>query len=190
MDWQEFIKNLGYFGLSAASISLILAYLIRKLTEQQLLKGIESFRAQLLKDNEISKIQYAILQERRAFTIKTMYQLLERFDRSARDFINPIQLGSTESESVRGDKASVTAKKFFSYYHEHKIYLDQETCQIIDSMEKKYSKVFIDFQFKDKIVAKTLEDDLWLKSWKALTEEIPPLRERIEHTFRKILGIE
>ncbi len=189
MDWQELLKTLGVFGFSAGLIAGILAYLIKRLTEQQLLKGIESFKAQLLKDSEISKIQYTILQERRAFTIRKMYQLLERFDRLARELINPIQLGSDKPESVRGNRASDAALEFFNYYREHKIYLDQETCQIIDEMEQKYSKIFLDFQFKDKIVAKTAEEDLWLRSWQALTEEIPLLRKRIEETFRKILGI-
>lgn len=189
MDWQELIKTLGYFGFSVTAISLVLTYLVRKLTEQQLQKDIESFRSDLVRENEKNRIQYTILQERRALVIRKMYQLLERFDFSARDLINPIQLGSTEPEEKRRERTSLNARDFFTYYSEHKIYLDKETCNIIDTINDKYHRISIDFQFKDKIIPEKPENDLWLKSWKSLTEEIPPMRENLEDIFRKIIGI-
>lgn len=99
------------------------------------------------------------------------------------------QPAGTKPENEKAKIAADDGNKLLDYYLQHKIYFDKETCKLTEDINEKFNKAWIDFQFKDQIKREKPADDLWTKSWKTITEEIPTIKEKLEDVFRGILGI-
>lgn len=187
MDWEEFIKTLSYFGISATTLSILIAYLIKKITEQQLRKDVERFKIDLIKESDREKLQYSILQERRSKVIEKFYKMLVNFEEASRALMAPIQPAGVPSESERAEIAGKRYAEFRNFYFQHRIYFDEPTCETVDKILDVFWAAWVDFQLKEKLSTK--ENDLWTKAWKVISEEIPKLRKELEIVFRKIIGI-
>lgn len=189
MNNIDLAQALAIFGITGSALLLAVGYLIKSLISHFLDKDFEAFKIKLQESSEIGKLQYSILQEKRATVISETYSLLATFDNSVRDLMALFQPAGTLPESEKAKIAAADGNKFLNYYTQHKIYFDKETCKLIEDINEKFRKAWIDFQFKDKIQKEKIEDDLWMKSWKTITEEIPIIKEKLEDVFRDILGI-
>ena len=178
--------TLGY--LIQSSIKLFFDRNIQQIKTKANLE-IEKYKSEIQLESEKGKIQYSLLQEKRALIIEKFYVLLEIFNKSVVDLMAPLQFIGVLSYKEKENIAIESQNKFMDYYRQHKIYLSKDTCKLIDSLNEKFNIAWRDFQFKDKIVKEKIEDDLSIKSWKTITEEIPLIREKIEDDFRNILGI-
>lgn len=187
MDWQEFIRTLGYFGISATAISLLLAYLARTFTEQQLKKDIEIFKSDLLKEADKAKLQYSILQTKRAEVIREFYERLIELEEAGRALMSPIQSANGPPENDRGNLAINKHSDFRYFYLKNRIFFDKNTCGITDKILDTFWLALIDFQYKD--VGSRERTAVWAKSWDTISKEIPKLREELEELFRDIIGI-
>jgi len=198
------VNNIGeifaIFGITGSVLMLAVGFLIKSIIGHFLKKDLEVFKSKvnleldkykykIELENEKGKIQYALLQEKRALVIERFYSLLMKFDKSAKDLMALFQPAGTLPEHEKAKITAGDANTFLDYYNEHRIYFDESTCKLIDDINEKFRKAWIDFQFKDKIKREKAEDDLWLKSWKTITEEIPAVRREVENNFREILGI-
>jgi hypothetical protein len=198
---MDIAKTLAIFGITGTILMGAVGYLIKTLIEHFLNKDVDKFRSRLnleiekykseiQLEAEKDKIQYSLLQEKRALVISELYTLLSNFDSSIRDLMALFQPAGDKTQEEKAKIAAENGNKFLSYYNQHKIYFNKETCKLITEINEKFRKAWIDFQFKDKIVKEKSEDDLWIISWKTITEEIPLIENGLEDIFRKILGIE
>lgn len=189
MEKINLAQFLAIFGVTGTMLLGAVAYLIKSLTNHLLNKDVERLKIELKSTLEIEKIRYSFLQQKRVDVIAKAYSFLAKFEKSMRDLMALFQPVGELSENEKAKIAAKDGNDFLDYYNENRIYFNKETCLVFDEINEKYKKAWIDFQFKDKIKAEKREDDLYLKSWRTVSEEIPKLREKIEDDFRKIMGV-
>lgn len=150
---------------------------------------IEKYKAEIQLESEKNKVQYSLLQTKRAEVVECLYEKLNKMDAAIKSYINIFQGAGDMPVEEKGKIAVKNGNEFIDYYFSHKIYFDKETCKLIEDINKRFRTAWIDFQYKDSVPKEKVGYDLWLKAWKSVDEEIPILRERVEDSFRKLLGV-
>lgn len=175
------------FGVTGTSLLIAVAYLIKTLTSHLLNKDVERFKIDLIKESDREKFQYSILQERRSVIIEKFYKMLVNFEEASRSLMAPFQPSGVPPENERAATAFKKFTEFRNFYLQYRIYFDEATCKTIDRILEVFRSAWVDFEFKEKLSKP--ENDLWVKAWKVISEEIPSLRKELEAVFRKIIGI-
>lgn len=188
MDWQEFFKSLGLFGISAATIGAVVAYLIRKLMEQELKKDFEEFKIKLQTESEKAKTQYTILQEKRAQVIVEIYQKLYEVTGSMRSLINPFQLAGEKTEDEKRKIAAEKAQDFVEFFQKNKLYLNQESFELLSKINDTIYSAWIDFNRRDTHIATKAEEDLWFKAWSQISSDVDEVESLLIENLRKTIG--
>lgn len=187
----EFFQELARFGIAVGGVGFVVAYLIRKLTEQQLSKDLEEFKSDLQRATEIEKLEYTILQEKRASVISELYSLLSDFEDSARNLTLFPQLSSDLPEIEKAKLVAENANKFQNYYFKHRIYFNDETCQLVEKLNNVIQGTLNTTEYQNSVLLfKNIEIDHARVPLKTIIEEmIPSLRRNLEDIFRELLGI-
>lgn len=175
------------FGITGSVLMGAVAYLIKSLTNHFLSKDVEVFKSNLKIESDKSKLQYEILQEKRARIIEDLYKKLVDFEEAGKHLMAPMQPIGVPDEIERRRRAGEKYVNFCAYYNQHRIYLNTVTCVMVEKILDVFWSAWNDFQFRKEL--STREDDLWTKSWKVISEEIPNIRRELESVFRDIIGV-
>ena len=151
-------------------------------------RALEAYRAELAAEGHEHEIRFARLHERRVDVIATLYDKLVKAEGAFGAFVHPVQEGGVEAQQERGQEAAAAGNDFSLFFRSNRIWLEQDLCDQIDALNRELIKVYYEFTAHPPEAGPELK--VWHKSWKSLSEEIPPLRDEIEHRFRILLGVE
>jgi len=135
-------------------------------------------------------IKYQKMQDERAQVIKILYQKIVKTYRSFHSYMNLLQMTGEPNQKVKGQEAAKLANEFVDYYEENKIFIDKELTESIDKLSETFRNAWLKFE-KHRMVKQLKEFDLnnWEKAWDIISKDFPPIKEKIEHEFRRIIGI-
>jgi len=135
-------------------------------------------------------IKYQKMQDERAQVIKILYQKIVKTYRSFHSYMNPIQMAGEPSQEAKGQEAAKLANEFADYYEENKIFIDKELTKSIDKLSEVFRNAWLKFE-EHRMAKQFKEFDLknWKEGWDIINKDFPPIKEKIEHEFRKIIGI-
>lgn len=192
MDWTSIVETLGIAG--------ILAFVVKRLIQSWLDKGVERYKQELKSHNdaEIERLRselrvsaferettFAKLHERRAEVIAEIYKRLARKHAAFSDYLSPIQVGSKEEHGKRVKEAKEMGNDFISYFNENQIFLDTKLCAEIDKLLAVFRRIWSESGAD----IESFKGTKWVETWNDFNEKVPPLRGKIEKQFREMLGI-
>jgi hypothetical protein len=143
------------------------------------------------------KIEYLKIQkiyDKRINFIENLYELLEDFNQKMSSLTSPAEWAGDLPKEEKLKIAGEAGEKFRNYYTKKKIYFNENLTELLDKINKEFLSAWIDFTMyppeKDILDGQDAKEkwEWWIKSWKKVTEEIPPLKKGIEKEFRNILG--
>ena len=187
-----------------SSIVAGIIFVLRKFFEQALTRDIERFKGNLQSELEQTKLQFANELQRKYFEFQTkfssyhqkqvevigeLYGMLNETEWSVIELVHPMQsgVGRTITEKVHETYGKcVELSRFFS---KHRIYLNEDICQIMDTIITELRKSIIKFDVSHMNVSGNPDLDMWLEAWKVMEEELPRLKKALENQFRRNLSI-
>lgn len=201
---------LGYLG-GTVGLLAVLGFLTRSILKHFLSKDIEKFKIQLKSDADRAQqelennlkliatehqVRYTKLHDKRAEVLASLYSHLSKAVKETRSCVSIIQW---EGEPSKVEKYKIALQKILDfnwYFDEHRIYLTESLCQLIDSfIDKLYEPTAGLSYYLEDVTSYGSEavrekSKVWRDAWKSIESNIPPARKALEDEFRKILGVE
>ena len=143
------------------------------------------------------KIEYLRIQKihgERINIVSKLYELLEDFNQKMSSLISPAEMAGDLPKEDKLKIAGEAGEKFRDYYSKRKIYFDENIDNLLAKINTEFLHAWIDFTMyppkKEILGGRDAKEKWkwWIKAWKKVTEEIPPIKKEIEKEFRKILG--
>ena len=153
-------------------------------------KDVEKFRHQLKQE----QMKASKLYDRRIMVIDRLYELLEDFNQKMSSLTSPAEWAGDLPKEEKLKIAGEAGEKFRYYYSTKRIYFNENINSLLDELNKEFIHAWIDFTMyppkKEILGGKDAKEkwEWWIKAWKKVTEEIPPIKKEIEKEFGKILG--
>jgi parvulin-like peptidyl-prolyl isomerase len=177
--------------LTPTAVLVVATYLARKYLDRSFDRDLEQFKNQL----QIQSIQYqtrfSSLHQKRAEVIGEFYLRFVRAVSEIGQLVAPLQISTGESLSSRKDRVRECHNKANSYFLEHRLYLDEDLCQDIESAFRLIRESFVEFsiiQPEDEITHGPFNDpQIWKKAHDRIVKEVEPLKRELENRFRSIL---
>jgi hypothetical protein len=126
-----------------------------------------------------------------------LLRLLFELNIVATTAISPLQHYSSHNNDVqrkedanRINKAGEAFNSLSKFIGSNGFFFSTRVYADIENIQKLYHRALLDRQSAMRTGFVAREEDLWNKAWKSITEEIPPLKERIEAETRKELLID
>jgi hypothetical protein len=179
-------------------------FILRKFFEQILSRDIENYKAKLQVEFEHSKIRlenalqikffefqtkFSLYHQKRAEVTSEIYGMLSEAIMSASILVHPIQFGSDKSQHEKIDETALLWKSLSDFYRKHRIYLDEDVCDKMDSLLKTVNKALINFGMsQEKSQNPTADRKMWEGAWKIMENEVPPIQKGLERQFRQCLS--
>lgn len=190
MDWFTLSKDLGIFGIGLGFI----AWLIRKLFKTFLDKDIEKYKSDL----KIEQMKFSRLHDDRSNTISELYALLADLDTKMNSLTSPLQLAGEPSKEEKEKIAGEAGQKFVEFFYKKKIYFSKSIVKLLDELIKKFNEAWIystpypktEFDEYESSEIKKERLNFLKMAWKTVSEQIPPIKEKLEDEFRLIYGVE
>lgn len=201
MDWNTFVTTLTATGFASAAF----VFLAKILSKHLLSMDLESFKADLRAKNEkeleqlkaelrIAAFQqettFARLHEKRAEVIAELYAKLAEVHDRMQLLLFPSGLNDGEDlRQHREKEASNAAIDFAYYYNTHKIFFEEPLCDLLESFNR---DILISWgMHKDGSTASKGEMGSTEReaAWQHLDKQVKPIRNEIEATFRKLIGL-
>jgi hypothetical protein len=198
LDWTEFAKT-----ASATTVALgVIAYFLRRVFGQVLSRDLQKFKADLTAkhDFEIERLRndlriaasehetrFTRLHETRAEVISELYNRFVRACEAFEVYLNTVLFGSDPDPA----KEEVVLKRwcdFKDYFSEKRIYFEEGLCSDIDVELGQYFKAWVRTGGYPRELAGTVEE--WSKAALHFGEQFPPIRAKIEHQFRELIGVQ
>lgn len=135
--------------------------------------------------------QTALLQERRAIVIETLYGKLIDFLGAAEGFASLVEWAGEPSKQEKAQALDAAMSEFYRYYLRHKIYFSRDVCERIETLYKtvRSSSLNLSIWMKHKEQASEKHFEAWTKAWETMEKQVPPLQDALSDEFRKILGV-
>ena len=210
INWGPIFENLGLFGLIIGGVTWLLKSLGKDLIKRRFAAfekelDIKSREYQVRLDADlythktkldIEHTQFQKLHEKRLEIIVELYITITELDRAMHimtALIKPIPSGqdanTMEKEQVQA--ASDAYQKFQRFYLTNKIFLNPDTCKILDTLEDKYWNSFWDGTTHQRLGPTDLQYNYEQvkKASVIVKQHIPPLKDKLEVEFRKVLGV-
>lgn len=183
----ELFQNLGFFSIGSVTIG----WLVKSLFSRYIDKDFEKFKYTLNKEN----FKFSKLHEKRATVIEGLYAKLTILERSMQSFMSPLQLAGEKTHKDKQKETAEIADDFVEFCSLKRIYFNEDTCELLDSIIKEFQNAWIDFTTfpvydQDNLMTPKDRMENWTKSWKVVSKEIPLLRKNLEDQFRNILGVD
>jgi hypothetical protein len=196
----------GFYGQIA--LFSLLAFLgreiFKKMLEKQLNENIEKFRAKLHRtatdhESELHRaatehqIQFSKFHEKRAEVLAELYRRLVIAAREAQNFLSLLQWSGEQTHEQKYEEAMRANVDYFCFVDESRVYLPNHLCTVLDSFGQKLRSpivhlgVYLNFDQPTEGTKKE-KTEAWIKGWRSVEEDIPPLRREIEDELRKLLG--
>lgn len=75
------------------------------------------------------------------------------------------------------------------HFRKHRIYLDDDVCEKMDSLLQTANKALIHFGLsQEQSQNPTADRQMWTDAWKMMETEVPPIQKALERQFRKYLS--
>jgi len=213
---DELLKILGLFTIGSSIIVSTVIYFGKKILDQYLKRDLVKFKNKLITENvkanlEIEKqienykatlnlfnSKQIQLYSKQASIIETLYTYLtdvhwKMLDLTAllRNVTGKDDETISAEELERVDKTAEAGKIFFEYYRKNKIYFNQETCLLIESIQEKFRESHTDYSFKYLygLPPSELTYNMAKNANEKVRDEIPKLLKTLENDFRECLGV-
>jgi hypothetical protein len=199
MNWLAVFENIGIFAIGSG----LLVWLFRSLISQALARDIEGYKVKLATEHSVAieklkadlraaafehETRFARLHERRVEILAELYKKLAITEDSFIDVLHPVQRGSKEDHNKRIRDAQVGAIKFFEFFNENRVFLDEDVCELIVTLREKLRRTSAGFAGAFGYEDMTPNAQEWADTRKLFLAEVPPLRTQIDARVRKMLG--
>jgi hypothetical protein len=152
-------------------------------------KSIEDYRHALQREGVEHEVRFRRLHERRVEVISDVYRNLVRAERAMGSWTRPLQMAGEPSSEEKGKDAVEAAAAFVQHFEENRIWLEADLCEDVKKVADGLYRAYVDFTTyrRDDFSNERLE--MWQKAWRAVSEDVPGTRERIEGRVRAMLGV-
>jgi len=133
---------------------------------------------------------------KRVEAIDGIYDEMVNFHTNMKDLTKIMELEGEKDKEKKLEEAWKSARSFYSFYENNKIYLPKDLCEDIDSFYEKLAETM--FSYSHRVVAKDVEKltpDQQINYSKTqenareiVREDMSDLREEIEDKCRKLIG--
>lgn len=216
MIMDEILKMFGFFTIGTSIIVSAIVFLGKKILDQFLKRDLEKFKNQLIVENEKAKLEFEKqvenykatlnlfnskqikLYSKQASIIETLYKYLTDVQWKMLDmtalFRNVTGKDDQTITAEELDRVQITAEAgnmFFEFYRNNKIYFNQETCELIESIQNQLRESHSDYSFKYVygLPPSEMTYDMAKKANEKVREDIPKLLTTLENDFRECLGV-
>lgn len=213
---NELLKLFGFYTIGTSIIVSAIVFLGKKIVDQFLKRDLEKFKNQLIVENEKAKLEFEKqvenykatlnlfnskqikLYSKQASIIEKLYKHLgnvhwKMLDMTAlfRNVTGKDEETITAEELERAQSTADAGNKFFEFYRNNKIYFNQETCDLIESIQNKLRESHSDYSFKYLygLPPSDMTYDMAKKANEKVREDIPKLLNTLENDFRECLGV-
>lgn len=171
------------FGGNAVLLA-VLAFLSRSLIIEWLKKaGIDR------------QITYSKLHEKRIEAISSIYNGLQDYLSVCKSFMMSAQ--HNDDDQIQGclEEVGVGAQSFRNVFQQNKLYLTKDLCAQIEKVFKdtqmpSHSYIFALGMYKSGAISDNEHESEWLEAYKAFTENVPLVLDKLENEFRSLLRSE
>lgn len=197
--WQTILIA---FGGNAALLA-VLGILGKSLLEKLIVRDTKRFESELKAKADVTieqlknelqlktiehQIRFSRLHEKSAETIAETYSLLQSYLHAVADYVKVFEMTGEKSKAMRRDAVNAALKEFREYFVKRQIFLPKETARRIRELDEKLYQSAQHFAIKIEGRETTASTEDWMKAFSSVNEEIPPILERLEEEFRKLLG--
>lgn len=181
-SWLEILRDLGMFTIAA--------FMIKKIFEKWINKDFEKFKHKLKQERIISSKLY----DKRGEVINKLYELLEDFNQKMSSLTSPAEMAGDLPKIEKLKIAGKSGEDFRNYHSKKKIYFNENLSNLLDKINSQFIEAWIDFTMyppeKNNLSSGNEKEkwEWWIKAWKKVSEEIPPIKKEIEKEFRNLLG--
>lgn len=130
------------------------------------------------------------MHERRAVILSGIYAHLEQVHTAFRDWTALMRPAQGPNVWERGKRAMERYNGLVAYYYPRAIWLDEETCTLLNRVVDAFREVYIDFTVDPGPQGYPKDKDTWKTAREAVISGIPAARRALERRFREILGVE
>lgn len=208
----ELVKFLGITSIGSVAVVIIVGYTLRKLFETDLIKDAEKFKATLQAEATVSKLKLdkqiesfkselsilssakVRLYENRLEVIATLYEKVTKLHGNILIMTHPLKLVNEDLEKEEKERISKVADAgddFTNYYRSKKLFFEPSTCELLEELKDKFYDIYYDYTTGRRlnIEGSELEYKKVMKATEAANQEIPPILEKLEEDFRKLIGV-
>jgi len=192
----------------SAALFAIMGWLAKSLLSQFLTKDIENHKAKLKYESEIEltkfrneiektafehQIRFSKLHEKRAEVLASLYKLLVESIWLTRSLASPAEWVGEPSKNEKYADAMNKLGEFFRFFDQHRIYIPENLCPLIDDFIDKLRSPSIELGVYFRIERpneRTLKEkqEAWDRAWDSAKNDVPKTRQELEREFRTILG--
>jgi len=151
---------------------------------------VEKLRAQLPQVALEHEVRFTRLHERRAVILTHIYARLDVLHDAFRLWTSRFRRAGTPSQPELWKKATEAYNAMTSYYFPRAIWLDRETCDLLNAVVDKFRAVYEEFTLMPSSEGFPQNVEAWDNAAKAVLQEIPAARHQLERRFRAMLGVE
>jgi hypothetical protein len=135
-----------------------------------------------------------LLNEKRAQVVAELYKLLIDFVFAAESFAAVAEYSGEPNKDQKAEILGKAASEFYIYFQHHRIYFSAKVCDGIQELFHAVHGPTRTFRMwqqlaKENSLAGEKHHLSWDKAWKAIQDDVPPLRNKIEAEFRALLGV-
>ncbi len=187
------------------SVIAVVAWLLTKYFEKTLSRDLESHKARLNSDLELSKAQlahefqmksfehqtrFSFFYQKQAEIISELYALLFHAVSSIESLVKPLQFAGEKSNEEKIKEAVDSYNELLKHFNVNRVYLNEDICEKMDVILKTMRVSFINYSIASSPMSYSSNNlDRWVEAWEALQKELPPIRQELESQFRQILSI-
>jgi len=187
VEFSELMYDILKFSIATG----LLVWAIKSIVKQFLDKDIESYKAELKRE----QIRFSKLHEERGIVMAELYEKLVSMVLAAELLFTPMESPGDPSREERGKQASDAINNFLVFSQKKEIYFDKNTCELLNEIRKRIRTSYIKFMVfrvhdkEDDIVPLVEKIKTWEECWKEIKYKIPELMEKLKNEFREILGV-
>ena len=185
----------------ATFVSGAIMLLLTKIIEKSQTRDLEDHKSQVQAELEVSKLQFENELQIKLFEFQTKFSSLhqkqaevigELHGKMADTYehlshlVHPVQTTNNLEEMNRttGEKYQDLAE----FCVKHKIYLDENTSDQVDSVLKTMKMALIKWRFAQEHPSSTNSLNSWNEAWQSVSNEVPSILKELEGQFRKTLS--
>lgn len=161
-----------------------------QITKVKLDQQIESFKSDL----NLIHTRQSKLYDRQREVLETVYEKIVTSFKRMLEMTSMLQWVEGDPEKEEEDRIKVTAdagNDFIDFYDVNRIYFSPTTCVLLENLKTIYIESFNDYTMKKRFGIPTTEFNTEKANTvsERIRKEIPPVLEKLEEDFRKLIGV-
>lgn len=205
MPWEEIVKFLGGLTVVVSAIAwviqkLITTYLSAKLSEHksELDKMNIEYKNNLDKTNLEHRVRFESLHVERAEVVRETYAKLTELNDNLGSILRKIQMAGEPPMDKKVRLLAESHNNLQDFFRPRRIYFDEETASLLDKILKAVisahsgitSFPFDPGEMRGEKVNLKQRANFWDEARNIHENDIGPLKEKLEKTFRELLGVD